>query len=46
MQLAIDRVQVRIHRSWTDAQFRSDLGSGQSVGHEMEHLQFAAGESM
>jgi len=46
IELAIDHAQVRINRARADAQLLSDLGIGQSVCHQAQHLQFAASESM
>ena len=46
LELAVDRGQVRIHRSGTDDELLSDLSVSESLRHESQHLDFAGGQAV
>jgi hypothetical protein len=46
MELAQDVLEVVLDRVLADNQSARDLSVGQSVGHQLEHLQLARGEIM
>ena len=44
MQFAQDVADMSLHRVFTDDQFLGDLAVGETVGDQLEHIQFALGQ--